>query len=341
MVLYSNILVGEYFAPDRIRKKTIIMRPQSISCLILFLLLLQDGSAASATNDATKDDRLEVGPRQHNTSGTARAVRADPSRSVSKINVYDVSLAERLPDLATSNSDFEKRLRREEEEQHAARTSRLQRLSSDTTTTTTSSSSSSWYWMSGLMVLFGAATFAAPATVWPDIQLTLTRVVGLQVFTQLLSYMGNLPTTNVGGWGLYVNALWIIHLVMQQPAMRQAWCQHVWPVLTSTSQKLLMAEAWVLIWKQVEDVWKILWDEPQSSATTTTGVEQGFAGKDGSNSTGVPDSWVQRGYDKMLKVFHKGGPKFVKALLKKHIEEFVFYVFSEGVSIAREATFGT
>eukprot|EP00977_Amphora_coffeiformis_P004305 scaffold905_cov160-Amphora_coffeaeformis.AAC.1 len=187
--------------------------------------------------------------------------------------------------------------------------------------------------MSGILVLFGAATLSAPAAVWPEIQLTLTRVLSLQALTQVLAYLGS------SGHALrYVNVLWITHLLAQQPALMQALREHVWPVVASTTKKLLFAEAWVFVWKQVEDVWRVLWGETKSSSTSANSTAQEKSNDDDTHV--ARQSWAQQMYGQILQTFHKGGPKFVKALLKKHVEDFIFQILSKGVTYAKEATFG-
>ena len=236
----------------------------------LFLLLLQ-GSGASANETAEEGRHHGLTSLTSTPRPTSSSKRVRRNRSLPKFDAYDISLAERLASIA-SEKNFEDRLRQEEENNRKAAQQRplLQRSSSTTTTTQqTSHVPPSWYWMSGILLLFGAATFSTPTTVWPEIQLTLTRVVSLQALTQVLTYLGS------GGHALrYMNILWMTHLLAQQPALMQALREHVWPVVLSTTKKLLFAEAWIFVWKQVDDAWKVLWGEVQSTPTSTNSLSQ-------------------------------------------------------------------
>ena len=149
-------------------------------------------------------------------------------------------------------SDFAERLRHEEERP-------LNDQSASSTTKTKSSNGSSWTIIGATASVVLATVVFFPSMVWTESAKTMNMIVSIYSLRQLFK-----PSDLV---------LLASQTVLLHPDTRAMLQTHVWPMVLSTFQSLLLAEAWSYFWKLL---WKsfptIQFNKSKAGEKTNTSV---------------------------------------------------------------------
>ena len=221
--------------------------------------------------------------------------------------------------------------------------------SSITVATATLPSQFSWYGLTSVVVLFGLAALTAPTAVGPELHRTLTQVGGLQILSQAWTALA----TSTPTWQGLLQMAWWTYYFWGYMAGGAAWGEtwlsdnHAWALLTQTVRKLLLAELWSVLWKWIEEPWHYLWQSTTTTSSsssskkddpTATSTKAETPATDTPTQTTPSPSLWQSISQRVVKTLHKGGPKLVKALIRRHIKDLVQTVVSNGVAVVQETS---